>query len=367
MSRDKEKIEAMFKAVLETSKKLEHSYNLLKKKFTLLEIKLENNRRYLENILRSINTGVCSIDLDCRITTFNNEACSVFGVTENSVKNLKLKELFNLNIKNVFELIDKFKESKTVEIEVKNRIKKISLSASSITDNERIVGAVIIFSDITRLVELEEESRKKEKLAVIGQMAASIAHDIKNPLASIELLIPLLYDDESKKEIFDNVMISIKRINNIVNNTLLFTKTVIYKPERFNSNDFVKDIELELYAHIKAKNIEFVKDVESFYIVSDKNLLKNAVVNLAVNAFDAAKSRVELKVYKHKGKVVLEVADDGSGISKKDREHIFEPFYTNKKDGTGLGLSIVAKAVRIIDGSLEFKSSTRGTRFKITL
>ncbi len=366
MNSDKDRIEAMFKAVLETSKNLEHSYNQLKKKFTLLEIKLENNRRYLENILKSINTGVCSVDLDCKITTFNKEACSIFEVEENSVQNLEFKSLFKLSANNVFELIEKFKRQTKIEIDVKNKTKKISLSASPITDNDKIVGAVIIFSDVTRLEELEEKNRKKEKLAVIGQMAASIAHDIKNPLASIELLIPLLYD-ENKKEIVDNITISIKRINDIVNNTLLFTKTIINKPERFKSTEFADEIELEIYAHTKTKNIEFEKHVEDFFIVTDKNLLKRAVVNLLVNALEAAKSRVELRVYKNKSKIVFEIIDDGEGIGKKEQEHIFEPFYTNKKNGTGLGLSIVAKAVRIIEGKLEFKSSKKGTKFKITI
>ncbi len=366
MIKDKDKIEAMFKAVLETSRNLERSYNILKEKFALLEIKLENNRRYLENILKSINTGVCSVDLQCRITTFNREACSVFGVSEDEVKNIKFKELFKLDVKNVFDLIDKFEKQIKTEIETKEGVKKISLSASPVMDNEKIVGAVIIFSDITRIEELEAKNRKKEKLAVIGQMAASIAHDIKNPLASIELLVPLLYS-EDKKEITDNIMISIKRIDNIINNTLLFTKTVMNKPEHFSVSEFVKDIELEIYAHIKTKNIRFVKNIEHFFIVTDKNLLKSAVVNLLTNAFDAARSLVELNVYKDKEKTVFEIKDDGFGIDKSEFEHIFEPFYTNKKSGTGLGLSIVAKAVRILEGRLEFNSSKDGTQFRIIL
>ncbi len=363
---DKDRIEAMFKAVLETSKNLEQSYNLLKKKFTQLEIKLENNRRYLENILRSINTGVCSIDLDCRITTFNKEACTIFDVKEQDVKGLFFGDIFKLDVNTVFELTSRFKEQKKINIEVNSKIKKISLSASTITDNHKIVGGVIIFSDITRIEELEEKNRKKEKLAIIGQMAASIAHDIKNPLASIELLVPLLYD-ENKKEITDNIMISIKRINSIINNTLLFTKTVIYKPEHFNLKDFVNDIELEIYAHLKTKNIEFVEDIENISVVTDKNLLRSAIVNLLINALDAAKKKVMLRIYKNKNNTIFEITDDGDGINKQDRKHIFEPFYTNKKDGTGLGLSIVAKAIRIIDGQLEFKSTKKGTKFKIII
>ncbi len=359
-----EQLEAIFQAVLKTSKDLEKSYNELKEKFNLLEIKLENNRRYLENILKSINTGVCSVNLDCMITTFNREACSVFEVEEEDVKSKKLNELFKIDTDNVYELIERFSNQTKMSIEINGKEKKISMSASPITDNEDIVGAVIIFSDITRLEELEEENRRKEKLAVIGQMAASIAHDIKNPLASIELLVSLLGDD-SKKDIADNIMISIKRINNIINNTLLFTKTVIYRPEHFNTGAFMDDVELEVYAHLKSRIVKFEKRVKRFDIVTDKNLLKSAVVNLIVNALDAARSRVVVSVYKKNDKAVFEIADDGFGIDSQTAKHIFEPFYTKKKNGTGLGLSIVSKAVKIINGKVEFETSKDGTVFRI--
>ncbi len=364
--KNSEQLMEMFQAVLKTSKDLENSYNELKKKFNLLEIKLENNRRYLENILKSINTGVCSVNLECEITTFNKEACSIFEIDEASVKGVKFNKIFHIDIDNVNDLIREFRQQKKLSIEVEGRIKKVSISASPITDNGDMVGAVIIFSDITRLEELEEENRKKEKLAVIGQMAASIAHDIKNPLASIELLVSLLGDD-SKKDIADNIMISIKRINNIINNTLLFTKTVIYRPEHFKTEEFMEDVELEIYAHLKATNVVFEKYVDDFELVSDKNLLKSAMVNLIVNALEAAKKKVIVKVYKDGKKAVVEVLDDGCGIDDKTKKHIFEPFYTNKKNGTGLGLSIVNKAINVVDGKIELETSNSGTMFRIVL
>ena len=363
----KDQLESMFRAVLKTSKDLEGSYNILKKKFNLLEIKLENNRRYLENILKSINTGVCSIDLDCKITIFNKEAVSIFEVEEKDVKGLNFGDIFPLNANSVFELVKILENTKKLNIQTKSRKKKkINISASPITDDDRMVGAVIIFSDITRIEELEEENRRKEKLAVIGQMAASIAHDIKNPLASIELLVPLISDD-TKKDMLDNVMISIRRIDNIINNTLLFTKTTLYRPEYCSSVEFMNTIESELYAHLHVKSIDFVKDVEDFSFVSDKNLLKSAVVNLIVNAVDAALSRVEVKIYQKDGKSIFEINDDGKGIGRTEREHIFEPFYTNKKNGTGLGLSIVNKAVNAIGGKIELSTGSKGTSFKIYL
>ncbi len=363
----KEQLEAMFRAVLETSRHLEESYNALKRKFNELEIKLENNRRYLENILRSINTGVCSVDMDCRVTTFNREACSIFNTTEDSVKGKHISELFGIKPQGVYDLVEMFSTQKKLDVKIDGQRKKLSVSASPIADEEKkSAGAVLIFSDVTRIEELEEENRRKEKLAVIGQMAASIAHDIRNPLASIELLVPLL-DDGSKGEIIDNIMISIKRINNIINNTLLFTKNIVYRPEHFDSRGLIDDIELEVMAHVNSKGIAFRKEVDSFDVVADKNLLKSSMVNLIINAIDAAKSSVIVRAYRSDAKRIFEVEDDGEGIPEEERKRIFEPFYTNKKNGTGLGLAIVKEAVTVMGARLEYETSPSGTLFRIVL
>ncbi len=363
----KEQLEAMFKAVLETSRNLEYSYNLLKKKFNQLEAKLENNRRYLENILRSINTGVCSVDMDLKITTFNREACSIFEVDdEQSVKGKPLYELFGIRVQGIYDLIESYKDQKKITVSTPSGKKKISLSASAIEDSGRVVGAVIIFSDVTRIEQLEEENRKKERLAVIGQMAASIAHDIKNPLASIELLVPLL-DDGKKSEIVDNIMISIKRINSIINNTLLFTKNIVYKPEHFMIDEFINDIELEVMAHLNSRGVTLKKRVDRFKVLADRNLLKSAVVNLVVNAIDAARSTVEIVAKLEDDHPVIEIIDDGSGIPEDHRKRIFEPFFTAKKNGTGLGLAIVKEAIEIMNGRIEFDTGSSGTCFRIVL
>ncbi|WP_022670669.1 sensor histidine kinase [Hippea alviniae] len=361
-------LQVMFEAVLNTSRKLEKSYAQLKRKFEVLEDKLERNRRYLENILKSIDSGVCSIDKNGFITVFNRKACLVFATKEGKVKGKHIGEIFaieELVEKSACEVVEYFRSESRIELSVRGDKKILSLSASLIFDEDKEDGAVVVFSDITQVERLKEENEKKEKLAIIGQMAASIAHDIKNPLASIELLVPLL-DDGSKKEIVDNIMMSIKRINNIVNNTLLFTKTVNYVPEKFSSLDFAKEVEFEVYAQIKNSEIEFEKHIEEFDMVSDRNLLKSAVVNVLANALDFAKNRVSFNVFRRDKKAVFEISDDGCGIDDVDK--IFEPFYTNKKNGTGLGLAIVKQAVEILDGNLEIETEKgKGTTFRIVV
>ena len=370
MSDNLENLKEMFEAVLTMSRDLEQAYNNLKLKFNNLEIKLENNRKYLENILKSINTGVCSVDLDGSITTFNNEACKIFEISEDDANGLDFRDIFTIADfkKDVIDIIENFRNQNVFDINIHGKNKKLNTSVSPIMDNDKIIGATIIFSDITRIEELKEENRKKEKLAIIGQMAASIAHDIKNPLASIELLVPLLSKEgRGRDEILSNIMISIKRINNIINNTLLFTKTIISRPEIFYTDDFAKDVDSEIYAHLISSSVKFNKNIEKIKLATDKNLLKSAVVNLIINAIDAARDTVEFNIFSDNKSVVFEINDDGAGINDDDIKHIFEPFYTNKKNGTGLGLSIVKKAVDILSAQLSYSSSSKGTRFRITL
>ncbi|WP_025270512.1 sensor histidine kinase [Hippea sp. KM1] len=368
MSEDKlTNLKLMFEAVIQTSKKLEESYNQLKVKFEQLEGRLERNRKYLENILKSIDTGVCSVDSDGIIRTFNRKASSVFNLDEDGVKGKHFGEVFaigELKDKGACQIVDYLKASKKITVNVGGEDKILNISASCVLEDETADGAVVVFSDITEMEKLKEENQKKEKLAIIGQMAASIAHDIKNPLASIELLVPLL-DDGSKKDIVDNIMMSIKRINNIINNTLLFTKTINYAPENIKSLDFSQEVELEIYPRIKGSGVVFEKDVEAFDFVSDRNLLKSIAVNILTNAIEAARGRVVFGLKRTDEGVVLSVRDDGEGIDDVDK--IFEPFYTNKKNGTGLGLAIVKQAVEILNGRIEIDTSINGSVFRVII
>ncbi len=357
-------LQLMFETVLKTSKRLEDSYIELKRKFSVLEGKLERNRKYLENILESIDSGVCAVSLRGEIKTFNRKAKQVFGMGEGEVRGKHFGEVFaidDLKGLGAQDIVDFFRGGRKVELDLKGGRRILDISASLVLEENKESGAVVIFNDITQVEKLKEESAKKEKLAIIGQMAASIAHDIKNPLASIELLVPLL-DDGTKSDIIDNIMVSVKRINNIINNTLLFTKTVNYMPEKIHSEELAKEIRLELFTQIK--DVGYFENIDKFEFVSDKNLLKSALVNIISNALDAARSRVEFRAFK-KGKAVFEVIDDGEGI--EDASKIFEPFYTKKKNGTGLGLSIVKEAVNIMNGNMEVESSGSGTVFRIII
>ncbi|MGC9168679.1 MAG: sensor histidine kinase [Desulfurella sp.] len=351
MNKNLENLEYIFEKLIETTQSLEKSHELLKQKISYLEAKLENNRKYLENILNSITNGVCTIDLNLKINFLNPAAKKILSIEDYQDKSLK--DVFNIDTKNIDEVLDYFNKREVYNIKldsINNR--KLKINASAVYDKDLIIGAVLVFEDITKLEALELENKQKEKLATLGQMAASIAHDIRNPLASIQLFVSLLEEDESdKKEIIKNININIKRIDEIITNTLLISKKVIAKKEQIKLNELIEQIEKEVINKLVTYNVIFVKNVQPVTVVSDVNLLRSIITNLLTNAIEAAKTSVELFVSVFNNKLVIIVKDDGCALN--DTNTIFEPFFSEKKSGVGLGLFIVKKAIEALDGKIK--------------
>ncbi|WP_291490124.1 ATP-binding protein [Desulfurella sp.] len=351
MNKNLENLEYIFEKLIETTQNLEKSHELLKQKISYLEAKLENNRKYLENILNSITNGVCTIDINLNIIFLNPAAKKILNIGD--YQNKSLKDIFNIDAKNIDEVLNYFNEYEVYSIksDIIN-VKKLKINASRVYDKDLIIGAVLVFEDITKLEALELENKQKEKLATLGRMAASIAHDIRNPLASIQLFISLLEENESdKKEIVKNINTNIQRIDEIITNTLLISKKVIAKKEKIKLNELIEQIEKEIINKLVTYNVTFIKNVQSLIIVSDRNLLRSIITNLLTNAIEAAKTSVELFVSVFNNKLVIIVKDDGCALN--DTNTIFEPFFSEKKSGVGLGLFIVKKAIEALNGKIK--------------
>jgi nitrogen fixation/metabolism regulation signal transduction histidine kinase len=365
MNKNLESLEYIFQKLIETTQNLEKSHELLKQKISYLEDKLENNRKYLENILNSITNGVCTIDTSTNISLLNPAAKKILDV--DNFEGKKLKDLFGIVANNVDDVLKYCKMSEVIDIvnASKQRI-KLKIEASYVYDKDKVIGAVLVFEDITRLEALKQENKQKEKLATLGQIAASIAHDIRNPLASIQLFVALLEDDnvDDKKEIIKNINTNIQRIDEIVTNTLLIAKKVTTKKEHIKLNELIDQIEKEIMNKLVSYNVSFKKNVEPLIITSDKNLLRSIITNLLTNAIEAAKTTVELMIGRFKNSLIVIVKDDGCALN--DTNIIFEPFFSGKQSGVGLGLFIVKKAVEALNGKITVVS-TKKTIFIVSI
>ncbi len=350
MNKNLENLEYIFEKLIETTQNLEKSHELLKQKIQYLEDKLENNRKYLENILNSITNGVCTIDTNMNVTLLNPAAKKILNVDNYEGK--KLQDLFNIDAKTIDEVLNYCNQHDVHENLTTSKRIKLKINASCVFDKTNIIGAVLVFEDITKLEALKLENKQREKLATLGQMAASIAHDIRNPLASIQLFVSLLEDENTpdKQEIIKNINTNIQRIDEIVTNTLLIGRKVIAKKESIKLDELISQIDKEIANKLISYNVFLRKNINKLTVISDRNLLRSIVTNLITNAIEAANSTVDLIISKFKNTLIIIVKDDGCALS--NTELIFEPFFSEKQSGVGLGLFIVKQAIEALNGKI---------------
>lgn len=222
------------------------------------------------------------------------------------------------------------------------------------------------------LIEVEEQLRASQKLSALGEMSASLAHEIKNPLASIrgtaEIFLDEFPEGHPKREFVDILLKEADRLNNTVDGVLHFSKrqqdsskttheleplldTITRVATLLENNFFKKGIHLET-------NID---DYASEFMV-DGDKISQVLINLLLNSFDAVteKGRIWLTIAKRKNNMTITIADDGPGIPESERQKIFTPFYSKREEGTGLGLAISSRIVESYGGEIMVDSSDAG-------
>jgi len=227
-----------------------------------------------------------------------------------------------------------------------------------------------------KLVKTQKELIKKEKLATIGEMAAGIAHEIRNPLLIIEGSAEMLQKDDklgdNEKMMLNDIIEEVERLNRSVREILDFSRPVVPEYKRIDICALIKDCLRRTIPPDTKKVIEHELhcDDTNRYINSDPELLKQIFINLFSNSVQAIKSKGKIAVtveaaHKH---IIVKINDTGEGISKESLPKIFDPFYSSKTDGIGLGLAIVKRIIESLRGEITVESEKgRGTVFKIKL
>ncbi len=254
-----------------------------------------------------------------------------------------------------------------------------------------IVGIIAFYVVIARssyllinsaLKEAEEKNRaimekmkQTERLSVLGEFSAGIAHEIRNPLASIKTftqLLPAEYGDPNfRKEFIDSVTREVNRINKIVNDLLDYARP---RKDKRQATDIPKLVDETLASVIPAYNEHHITIKKNYNqtppVVIDPEQLRQVLVNLMINAVEAmpAGGSISCTIRGTKEEVEIEIADTGNGIAEEAVKEIFTPFFTTKEGGTGLGLSIVQRIVSEQGGRIEVSSrKNEGTHFKLFL
>lgn len=331
---------------------------------------------YLKNaILTSISDGLIVFDNNNKITFMNETA-----------KNLAKKFAFNGNesfLYNIFskELKELEGQQKPVRFE-----KRVDLSSDTIwlsgtmspliDHDKNIIGNLLSFQDLTEYKTMEENLRINDKFAFIGKLSTIIAHEIRNPLASLKGSVDFLKDniklDEENSKVFDIVTREIDRLNKFITDFLYYSRNTELGYSTIYLKNLLDEIWYEIIFSLGAEekiNFKYEGD-ENITIKGDPNQMRQVFLNLLLNAVQAIKEKknfgeIVVSVKKDDDSIVITVEDDGGGIDDKVIDKIFDPFFTTKNGGTGLGLAIVYKIVKDHGGKINVKNGLKGAIFTL--
>ena len=253
----------------------------------------------------------------------------------------------------------------------------LEVIVSPLPEGSAIRGAILTFQDLSRVRRLEFQMRQSEKMAAVGQLAAGIAHEIRNPLASMSGSIQLLGGSftgrqEEEQRLMAIVLREIDRLNNLVTEFLDYVRPDQLKDDPVDVNGLIREVceMLKLNAKLRQETVQTLSLAASQEIAGHRDKLKQALLNITINAYqamnDASEPKVEIATFDSGTNVVIKIKDHGCGIDEVGLRKIFEPFHTTKPKGTGLGLAVTHKIIEAHGGRV-FVESTKGVGTEFTL
>jgi PAS domain S-box-containing protein len=349
------------------------------------EGKSAHEKFFSDIILNSVD-GIIGIDKNQKIFLWNNGAEDIFGYKLAEVSGQDFSIIIPQYLIDEGEkqfLINEIEEKKFLKNYETERITKsgdiitVSVSRFAIFDsNHQLIGSVGIVRDITKEKKLEKELREKENLALVGQVVSSIAHSLANPLNLIsgntEYLLMSKKKGEKDYDELKMIMEETNSISSLIRSILDFSRPLQLKKEKLDLVDLLNEVLEKIKYSYEGKTIEVSGKVngDNFTVNGDKLQLKDAFVNLFINAIQSIKvsGKVFYTLEKNPAEIKFSISDTGSGIPDKDLPNIFKPFYSTKEygKGTGLGLAITSKVVKEHGGSISVQSKLEeGTTFTI--
>lgn len=330
---------------------------------------LEGNNKFKEEILESMLSGILTLNKEGIVTFLNSKSVEFANNNkEEIVGNLIEKTIFNEFFIGM-ELEKTLKEGhyyRSIEanIEHDDRIRVYNCNLYPLKNSENtVMGAILNFRDITEEREIRKELMRKDKMQSLGLMLAGMAHEIRNPLMSIKTLVDLLptkFANQKYREKFISIVPEeVDRLNNLISDLLEYTKPRQPKMVYFNLEKLINGIVPMFSDKISENSIKFKTMIDkNLMVYADMNQLKQVMINLILNSIEASEVDGEIKIsaYENNEQILIEVKDNGKGISARDLEYIFEPFYTTKINGVGLGLFTCYQIIKENNGALSISS-----------
>ncbi|MDL4842708.1 ATP-binding protein [Aquibacillus rhizosphaerae] len=347
-----------------------------KKYFRLFE-KVSNDKKNREQMMDSLPIGIITLEEEAFDIRINSFAVKLLNIEPDEIKKILVSEnkvqIKNKEFWNIFQT-KQIVENVRVVYKTEKKTYRLLVSQSELTNHSFVtIGRIYHFIDMTDLEELQKRIYQSEKLALLGELSAGAAHEIRNPLTVIQGFLTLMTESFSKSEQnkfhIPFMLSEFERIDSIVEEMLMLAKPG--EPKLMEA--YIKDIIEEIvphYTNSTAQEIEFNINLDDTRLLLDEKQMKQVMYNLIRNSCDAIGSKGKISIYSkiNEDTYQLFIEDTGSGIPLELQESIYSPFLTNKDSGTGLGLTIVQKMIENQNGDIKlYSTSENGTTFLITL
>ncbi|MCM3124617.1 MULTISPECIES: PAS domain S-box protein [Bacillaceae] len=329
---------------------------------------LEESRQQYRSLFEYSLDIVSMLDLNGTITNLNPQFEKITGFRRDEYIGKNLADLIPESYRpKVLEKVASVVENcspQMFELQLMHKNGKPLIFQSTtlpIIVNEKIAGIICNSRDVTELRETEERLRRTDKLSVVGELSASVAHEIRNPLTSLKGLVQLLQMEDEKHQLYYQIMIDeLNRINHIVSELLLLAKPQQIKYTEADLQMILHDVISLLKTEASLHNIQIEFEVKDHPVMieCEPNQLKQLFINIVKNAIEASSGgdSVFITLESFDNNASIRVKDEGIGISKELLERIGEPFYSSKEKGTGLGMTVSFKIVQSHNGTIKFYS-----------
>lgn len=353
--------------------------------YYLVHRTLKETQDYTRQVVASMANGLLSVNQEGEVVSYNLLALELLGLEESKVKGMNLKKVIDFQTSGISETLTQCRTVLEREIFHEKRSGEdipLALSVSPIMDeDEKCKAAVIVLRDLREIKRLEAKVKRAEKLAAIGKLAASVAHEIRNPLGSIrgfaQFLRHALKDRPQELEYTVTMVKEVDRIEKVVTDLLTFARPSEVRLLPVNVSALVEHTLRLVHADAQNRNIEISKNISSDLgdIPLDESQMTQALLNLLLNAIQSVDAGGTIEVgtgLNAQGNGLnIWIESDGPAIPLDQREKIFDPFFTTRKKGTGLGLSIVHKIVENHGGEIVLESplpdESYGCRFTLNI
>lgn len=328
----------------------------------MLHRELNDLSDYTYTVLENLMSGVVSVDVSRQVKTINRQGARLLSLeSEVPLSASSLPDPLPGLIDQVLSSPDRIPDSIVMPLMLETGRITLQVRASSIRGEDGQITCVLLLDDITHQARLEAEMKRNQRLMAMRDLAASVAHEIKNPLNAIHLLVELIRKkmgaESPEQEHIRTIQGEIARISTIVDQYLQWARPPKLNRQKFNIADLVQDVAYLFQPEFEG-HVEISSQVEDTFLEADSDKLKQVLINVIKNSGEAIapQGTIDITGRKVGSCYELRISDTGHGISEENLSHIFDFYFSTKKGGSGIGLPVVQQIVAAHKGQLDVES-----------